>query len=55
VRIANFFGVDPESMYQEPREVGEGGDPVARLYQQMSALRPNQLRRLFSKLAEELD
>ena len=55
VRIANFFGVDPESMYQEPTEVQEDGDPVARLYQQMSALRPNQLRRLFSKLAEELD
>jgi transcriptional regulator with XRE-family HTH domain len=55
VRIANFFGVDPESMYQEPREVGEGSDPVARLYQQMSALRPNQLRQLFSKLAEKLD
>ena len=55
VRIANFFGVDPESMYQEPTEVREDGDPVARLYQQMSALRPSQLRRLFSKLAEELD
>lgn len=55
VRIANFFGVDPESMYQEPTEVQEDDDPVARLYQQMSALRPNQLRRLFSKLAEDLD
>ena len=55
VRIANFFGVDPESMYQEPTEVREDGDPVARLYQQMSGLRPNQLRRLFSMLAEELD
>ncbi len=55
VRIANFFGVDPESMYQEPTEVREDDDPVARLYQQMSALRPSQLRRLFSMLAEELD
>ena len=55
VRIAKFFGVEPESLYRESDEVREDGDPVARLYSQMSALRPNQLKRLFSKLAEDLD
>jgi transcriptional regulator with XRE-family HTH domain len=55
VRIANFFGVEPESLYQKPTKAPEDGDPVARLYNQLSALRPNQLKKLFSKLAEDLD
>lgn len=55
VRIAKFFGVEPESLYQESDEVREDGDPVARLYAQMSALRPDQRRRLFSKLSEDID
>ena len=55
VRIAEFFGVEPESLYTATDEVGEGGDPVARLYKQMSALRPNQLERLFAKMSEYLE
>jgi len=54
VRIANFFDVTPESLYKASDEVREDGDLVARLYQQMSALRPNQRKRLFSKLAEDI-
>ena len=55
VRIANFFGVEPECLYQESDEVRDDGDPLARLYNQMSALRPNQLRDLFSKLSKDLN
>ena len=54
VRIAKFFDVDPESLYQESDEVREDGDPVARLFAQMNALRPNQRKRLFNKLSKEL-
>ncbi|MDG1694379.1 MAG: helix-turn-helix transcriptional regulator [Porticoccaceae bacterium] len=55
VRIANFFNVQPEALYQESEEVREDGDPVTRLYKQMCALRPNQRKKLFSKLAEDLN
>ena len=55
VRIAKFFDVDPESLYQAPDEVRKDGDLVARLYAQLSALRPNQRRRLFARLSEEMD
>lgn len=54
VKIANFFGVDPESLYQKTNNIPSDGDPVARLYKQMSALKPNQLKRLFTKLCEDL-
>jgi len=54
VRIAGFFEVAPESLYKESDQIREDGDPVARLYNQMCALRPNQRKRLFSKLAEEI-
>ena len=54
VRIAKFFDVDPESLYQISDEVREDGDPVARLFAQMNALRPNQRKRLFNKLSKEL-
>ena len=53
VRIANFFNVDPESLYQQSDILREDGDPVARLYAQMRALRPNERRRLFAKLVED--
>lgn len=55
VRIAAFFGVEPEFLYQSSVQVLDDGDPVARLYKQMNALRPNQLKRLFEKLAEDLN
>jgi transcriptional regulator with XRE-family HTH domain len=55
VRIAGFFGVPPESLYREASEVSDEGDPVARLFQQMSALRPNQRKKVFSKLMNEFD
>ena len=55
VRIAVFFDVSPESLYKEPEQGGDDGDPVARLYQQMSALRPNQRKKLFSKLMSDFD
>ena len=55
VRIAAFFGVEPEFLYQSSVQVLDDVDPVARLYKQMSALRPNQLKRLFAKLAEDLN
>ncbi|MDG2017950.1 MAG: helix-turn-helix transcriptional regulator [Porticoccaceae bacterium] len=55
VRIAKFFGVEPESLYQVCNEVREDSDPVSRLYTQLLALRPNERKRLFHKLAEKLD
>lgn len=55
VRIAQFFGVEPESLYQKSCQAIEEGDPVVRLHKQLSALRPNQLKQLFSRLAEELE
>ena len=55
VRIAKFFDVPPESLYKEPEEGGDHTDNVARLYQQLMALRPNQRKKLFSKLMSDLD
>ena len=53
VRIAKFFGVPPETLYKEVEEVNEEADPVAKMYQQMSALRPTQRKKLFAKLLKD--
>jgi len=55
VRISAFFDVSPESLYKEPAKDGEELDAVARMYQQMKALRPNQRKKLFAQLLNDFE
>jgi transcriptional regulator with XRE-family HTH domain len=53
VRIAKFFNVPPESLYREPPEHSKELDLVSQLHQQMTALRPDQRRKVLAKLVKD--
>lgn len=55
IRIANFFGVPPESLYQESRAAQEESDAVARVYHQLKSLRPNQQKEVLRMVKKDLD
>ena len=55
VRIANFFGVTPESLYGPPLKKPAEVDPVPveELYERIQSLRDNERAALFAKVAEK--
>ena len=55
VRIANFFGVTPESLYGPPLKKPAEVDPVPveELYERIQSLRDNERAALFAKVGEK--
>jgi len=55
VRIANFFGVTPESLYGPPLKKPADVDPVPveELYERIQSLSDNERAALFAKVAEK--
>ncbi len=53
VRIAKFFKVQPESLYSEVDESGDDLDLGSQLHKQMQALRPDQRRKLLTKMLKD--
>ena len=54
VRIANFFGVTPESLYGPPLKKPAGSVSVEELYERIQSLSDNDRATLFAKVAEKL-
>ena len=56
VRIANFFGVTPESLYGPPlkKPAGEDSVSVEELYERIQSLSDSDRAALFAKVAEKL-
>lgn len=55
VRIANFFGVTPESMYGPPsKKAGDGVVSMDELYEKIRSLSDADRAALFAKVAENL-
>jgi transcriptional regulator with XRE-family HTH domain len=55
VRIANFFGVAPESLYQLSNEIRDESDAVERVYDQFKSLRPNQQKEVLRWVMKDLE
>ena len=55
IRIAGFFGVTPESLYQESNEIREESDAVARVYDQFKSLRPSQQKKVLGWVMKDLE
>ena len=55
VRIANFFGVTPESMYAPPsKKAGDAAVSMDELYEKIRSLSDADRAALFAKVAENL-
>jgi transcriptional regulator with XRE-family HTH domain len=57
VRIANYFGVTPESLYQAPSKAAEAKEAssIEELYSRISALSEEDRALLFDKVTKELN